>query len=104
MLGFSMRVERADVSAVKDRLAELKRKLHTTPAPRPSALQEYTERLASQEAEKEAFKKRRKEETEAKKAQAKALLQEQEESDEESGIDPAMAAMMGFKGFGTTKR
>lgn len=98
-----MRVERADVSSVKDRLAELKRKMHTSPAPHPSALEEFDQRMAAQEAEKEDFKRRRKEEVRAKKA-AKDGRARDEESDQEEGGNSDVAALMGFKGFGSSKR
>lgn len=97
-----MRVERADVSDVKQRLADLKRKVSATPAPKISALEEYKQRQAAQDAEKEDFKRRRKDEAQAKRM-AKATQEEEEEEGEDT-MDPEIAAMLGFNGFATSKR
>lgn len=96
-----MRVERADVSDVKQRLADLKRKVSATPAPKISALEEYKQRQAAQDAEKEDFKRRRKDEAQAKRL-AKATQEEEEEG--EDTMDPEIAAVLGFNGFATSKR
>eukprot|EP01031_Cornospumella_fuschlensis_P028502 gene28502-34410_t len=99
-LGFSMRVERADVDTVKQKLEELKRKLNTQAAPKLSAVEEYKRKLEEKEAEKQEFKKRRKEEVQAKK-ESKAA-EEAEEDAEEDAAD--VANLMGFKGFSSSKR
>jgi U4/U6.U5 tri-snRNP component SNU23 len=99
-----MRVERASVDSVKQRLAELKRKVSTNPAPRISAIEEYKAKLDLQDAEKEDFKRRRKEESESKRLQAKAVKQTLAEEEESNEMDPDMALMMGFNGFSTSKR
>eukprot|EP01039_Chlorochromonas_danica_P007526 gene7526-8324_t len=105
-LGYSMRVERADVDTVKQRLADLKRKLVTAPAPKLSAVEEYKQKLAKQEAEKEDFKRRRKEEQQSKKSQEKERRHNDDDDEEEviGEVDPALAAMMGMSKFGSTKR
>lgn len=98
-LGFSMRVERSDVLSVKEKLNALKRKLNTPSTVRPSAVEEYNNKLTSQETEKEEFKKRKKEEKLLKKAQ------ECEDNDQKEVVsDPEMAALMGFGGFGGKRK
>jgi hypothetical protein len=60
-LGFSMRVERANVDQVKDRLELLKRKISNKDNVRvPSASEEYESKLALQVAEEERLKRQRK--------------------------------------------
>jgi U4/U6.U5 tri-snRNP component SNU23 len=88
-----MRVERADVSAVKDRLQTIKRKLDEgrTKAV-TSAEDDYEARLAVQVAEDELRKRRRKDEMEAKKKEREAA--------ELESIDPEIAAIMGFGKLG----
>lgn len=103
-LGYSMRVERADVDTVKQRLADLKRKLVTAPAPKLSAVEEYKQKLAKQEAEKEDFKRRRKEEQQSKKAEEKERRRNDDEEEVVGEVDPELAAMMGMSKFGSTKR
>lgn len=98
-LGFSMRVERADVSSVKNRLNELKRKAAVSQSTvgRASAVEEYEQRISQQEAERDAAKKRRKEQAESRKQSAAA-------AEEEDGDDDAIKAMLGFGGFGSSKK
>jgi U4/U6.U5 tri-snRNP component SNU23 len=94
-LGFSMRVERADVTQVKDRISSLKRRIEEQKSrPQKSASDSYEERLAASVAEEEARKKRRKDE--------KKKLEEIQD-DEAEAVDPEIAAMMGFGGFGGGK-
>lgn len=91
-LGFSMRVERANVDKVKERLGLLKKTIidkDTTPV--LSAGDAYERKLALQVAEEEIQKRRKKEEALAKK-------REREEAEMED-IDPEIAALMGFGSF-----
>lgn len=102
-----MRVERANVDDVKERMQRLKSRVASKSGtseeiPQRAAIEEYNERLAAQEEEKESLKRKRKEEAEIKKKQR---LEEQEADQEsEPEGDDEMAQMMGFKGFGSTKR
>jgi len=100
-LGFSMRVERAAVDDVKDRLAALKRKASGVgQVVRAPAYDEYKQKLETVEAEKEANKKRKKDaEQELKASKLKA---DEDIENEQDGSD--IAAMMGFGGFGTSKK
>jgi U4/U6.U5 tri-snRNP component SNU23 len=91
-----MRVERADVSKVKERLDMLKRKIvEKQTAPVKSAVDDYEERLAVIEAEEEFRKKKKKEDLIARK--------KEKEIAEMESVDPEIAAMMGFGGFGSSK-
>jgi U4/U6.U5 tri-snRNP component SNU23 len=98
-----MRVERADVDAVKNKLESLKRKTVSAAAPKTAAIDDYEDRLNKQILEKEAAKKRRKEEEVAKKQEAAAKKASADDEEEEE-VDPDVSAMMGFKGFGSSKR
>lgn len=96
-LGFSMRVRRVGVDEVKERLEALKRKVsQTTSNPKPSAIEEYEERLADRVLLKEKEKRLKKEQ----------LIQQQIEKDSFAleTIDPEIADMMGFQGFGSSKK
>ena len=96
-LGFSMRVERATTDKVKERIELLKRKINDQKtAPATSALDDYDNRLATQVAEQEKQKRQRKEEMAAKKKEKEAAEVEE--------MDPEIAAMMGFGGFGGSKK
>jgi len=110
-LGFSMRVERVGVDAVRNRMETIKRKMEEAKTrPLKSALEEHTSKVALQVAEEEANKRRRKEEATAAKKRSKEEAAaaaggsgeggEEDEAEEDS----EMAAMMGFGGFGTTKK
>lgn len=97
-----MRVERVGVDRVKARIeankkaAEVKR----TAPPKPSAIKEYEDRLADQEEEESRRRQERKEARKAAEAAKKAATKgAEEEEEEEEGIDPEMAALMGFGGF-----
>ena len=107
-LGFSMRVERADVDAVKRRLDDLRQKVVQSKAreaivvTKESTFDDYENKLNVQLMEQEARKKRKRDEAiEAKKKQHQATTEE-EQDEVEGGED--IAAMMGFQGFGTSKR
>jgi U4/U6.U5 tri-snRNP component SNU23 len=88
-----MRVERAGVDKVKERLQNIKRKIEETASkPVVSAIDEHESKVAAQIVEEENKKRKRKEEAEARK-------REQEEAELET-IDPEIAAAMGFGKFG----
>lgn len=100
-LGYSMRVERVDADRVKERLEALKRKAVAVEASntkeKQPAITEYDLRIAERVLQEDMEKKRRKEE--------KLLKQrEQEEKElEDAQVDPDIANMMGFAGFGSSK-
>eukprot|EP00596_Hydrurales_sp_CCMP1899_P011317 CAMPEP_0119038556 /NCGR_PEP_ID=MMETSP1177-20130426/7539_1 /TAXON_ID=2985 /ORGANISM="Ochromonas sp, Strain CCMP1899" /LENGTH=88 /DNA_ID=CAMNT_0007001289 /DNA_START=105 /DNA_END=371 /DNA_ORIENTATION=- len=88
-----MRVERADVSKVKDRLSNIKRKIDDSLNKKPtSAVEDYESKVAAQMADEELRKRRKKEDEQAKKREREAA--------ELETIDPDIAAMMGFGKFG----
>jgi U4/U6.U5 tri-snRNP component SNU23 len=99
-MGHSMRVERADVDTVKDRLAQLKRKVSNISqesVKRPSALEELEKKMEMEAERKEQNKKRKKEELVAKKTEK---VDEAEEDDNEAELQ----AMLGFSGFKSSKK
>lgn len=85
-----MRVERANVSDVKNKLESLKRKSDTI-SPSLSAVEKYDNKIEKAAAEAENLKKAKKERQAALKAEKIAA--------ELEGMDPEMAALMGFSGF-----
>jgi U4/U6.U5 tri-snRNP component SNU23 len=106
-LGFSMRVERADVDTVKSRLEALKKSVAAKSAaallPKTSAIDEYDSRLRADLQEKEALKQKLKKEAEQRKKEKEEEKKAQTEA-ENGEEDGEFAAMMGFKGFGSTKK
>lgn len=91
-LGMSMRVEKSTAEQVRNRLEEVKKQKQGASSSAADFAPDGFEQLAAAAQQKEDDKrsgKRRKAES---------------ESDEEEGIDPAMAEMMGFGGFGTSKK
>lgn len=100
-----MRVERAGVDDVKQKLLELKQKNGAKASTsRPSALEEHDKKIKDLLDQKEALKRKFKDDAEAKKRQ-KIFEQEGEDDDVEAEeIDPDLAAMMGFGGFGSSKK
>ncbi|OQR82703.1 hypothetical protein ACHHYP_15603 [Achlya hypogyna] len=98
-LGFSMRVEKVGVEAVKERLnMASKRKWDPSVAKKPDAVEAYEKKLAEMDAEANLKKKLKKE---AKKQQAAAPAPVDVFATED---EEAMMAMMGFGGFQTTKK
>jgi len=96
-LGFSMRVERVDVDTVKNRLENIKKSIkESSTKVIKTADEDYSDKIALQLIEEENRKKRKREEKESKK-------KEQEEKEAE-GIDPEIAALMGFGGFNSSKK
>lgn len=110
-LGFSMRVERADVDAVKKRMEELKRRVASKAAsallPQVAAIDEYDSRLQADLQEKEALKLKLKREAEERKMVKKAVEEMEKlggEEKEDNCADEEFQAMMGFGGFGSSKK
>ena len=95
--GLSMRVERSTVEQVKAKFAQVKKR-KAEEAANGGKPKEYAERLAIAEADEETLKARKKAKEAAKKAAKKKA--EEEKLQELGGLDPEMAAMMGFSGFG----
>lgn len=92
-----MRVERAGVDKVKERIEMLKRKVREERSgPTTTAIEDYESRLAIHKADGEMRKKKKLDEKLARK-------QEQEIAEMEGGIDPQIAEIMGFGGFGSSK-
>lgn len=111
-LGFSMRVERADVGSVKSRLDEMKRKLdankYAASLPKKSKREVFTDyeaKLNNELAEISTAKQRKKQEKEAakqKEIEEKKAIDEAE-AEGEGADNKEMMAMMGFGAFGSTK-
>ncbi len=92
-----MRVERANVDQVKNRLDMLKRKIVEHDAkPATTAVEDYETKMALLRTEEEFRKKKKKEDMLARK-------KEQEIAEFET-MDPDIAALMGFGGFGSSKK
>jgi U4/U6.U5 tri-snRNP component SNU23 len=92
-----MRVERANTDQVRDRINLLKRKINNDKnAPVTSAVEEYESRVAIQVAEAERLKRQKKEEMLNKR--------KEQEASEMEHVDPEIAALMGFGGFGGSKK
>lgn len=107
-----MRVERADVNDVKNRLNALKRSVASKAAnallPKVAAIDEYDSRLHADLLEKEAVKMKLKKAAEDRKKEKLAVEEleraEEEEGDVEVDQDADFKAMMGFGGFGSSKK
>ncbi|KAE8732666.1 C2H2 and C2HC zinc fingers superfamily protein isoform 2 [Hibiscus syriacus] len=89
-LGMSMRVERASLKQVQERFEQLKKRK----PPGSFSEQDLDERIIKQQEEEEERKRQRRERKKEKKKAA----------EEEPEIDPDVAAMMGFGGFGSSKK
>jgi len=95
-LGMSMRVERASIDSVKERLAALKRKKE-----QPKEDYDLDARIEAMQREEEEAKRRKKEKKKAKKATESTGS---ETAHGQSAVEEGdMAKMMGFAGFGSTK-
>ncbi|KAJ3669296.1 hypothetical protein LUZ60_011246 [Juncus effusus] len=94
-LGMSMRVERSSLSQVQQRFESLKKR---KPAGTFSE-QDLDERIQKHQEEEEERKRLRKEKKKEKKEKEKAVAQEEQEE-----VDPEFLAVMGFGGFGTSKK
>ena len=85
---------------VKDKLDSLKRKISEQQqhqSDRPSAIEEYESRVAIKKAEEENRKRKKREDEAARK-------REGELAEMEAGIDPEIAQLMGFGGFGGSRK
>ena len=91
-LGLSMRVERSTVDQVKARFDHHKRKKEEEMKNGPV---DFSKRMALADQDEEELKRARKERKQAKKQKA-----ETGNDDAADEIDPELAAMMGFGGFG----
>lgn len=94
-LGMSMKVERSSLDQVKNRFAMNKKKLEEKKKD-----YDFEERVAELREEEEKAREYRKE----KRKDKKRKLQKEDDSLDGMGMDPAMAATMGFSGFGSSKR
>ncbi|XP_047342219.1 zinc finger matrin-type protein 2-like [Impatiens glandulifera] len=93
-LGMSMRVERASLEKVQERFGILKKRKDVE----SFTEKDLDERILKQQQEEEERKRQRREK---KKEKKKEMLAEEETTKE---IDPDVAAMMGFGGFGSSKK
>ncbi|XP_024027496.1 zinc finger matrin-type protein 2 [Morus notabilis] len=91
-LGMSMRVERASLKQVQERFEVLKKRKD----PGSFSEQDLDERILKQQQEEEERKRQRRERKKEKKREKAA--------EEEPEVDPDIAAMMGFGGFGSSKK
>ena len=107
-LGFSMRTERSNVNQVKDRLAALKKKredMAAAPKTTAARVEGYEKRMRDKEEEEERAKAEKKESAKRRRMENKAKQQLSCADDEEGDPQAAeMAAMMGFGGFGSSKK
>lgn len=113
-LGYSMRVERSTKEQVSSRLAMLAKEKESTSSLLDSVEEEsFYDIVKSKDEEakrrKEERARKRKERKLKKKQEQREPIKEEEKIDEENaeteeveegGIDPSLAAMMGFSGFG----
>ncbi|KAL4592621.1 hypothetical protein LXL04_005623 [Taraxacum kok-saghyz] len=91
-LGMSMRVERASLEQVQQRFENLKKRKD----PGTFTEQDLDDRILKQQQEEEERKKQKRERKKEKNKE-KAVKEEVE-------VDPDVAAMMGFGGFGSSKK
>jgi len=103
-LGYSMRTEKSTLSDVQERLSLLKRKREEEDERKRTTgngmKNDEPDLEASIEEKDEEITRRRAERKRKKEEKKKA---QEEEVEYEAELDPGMAAMMGFSGFGTTK-
>ncbi len=94
-LGMSMRVEQSSLEQVKNRLAQHKSKQQQGSKQEDYLPDGIDKRLVeAEEAEQRAKEERRE----------RKKREREEEEEEDDGMDPEMRAMMGFGGFGSSKR
>jgi len=92
-----MRVERASVDQVKERFRTIRRRLEEEKSKvKVSAVDEYEARIAQQLIEEEEKKKKKRELALAKKTEKEAA--------ELENADPEIAEILGFVGFGGSKK
>lgn len=97
--GVSMRVERSTVEQVKAKFVEVKKRKAEAAKNEGKG---FEERLAIAYEDEDAARARKKAKEAAKKAKKKA--EDEAKTAELGGLDPEMAAMMGFAGFGGGKK
>ncbi|KAL4438504.1 hypothetical protein ABPG77_000152 [Micractinium sp. CCAP 211/92] len=95
-LGMSMRVEKSTAEQVRARLEEAKKRKQGGESSAADFAPDGFEQLAAQQKKKEEEQRSGK--------RRKGGSDSEEEEEEEEDADPEMAAMMGFGGFGTTKK
>jgi U4/U6.U5 tri-snRNP component SNU23 len=118
-LGFSMRVEKKGLSSVKEKLAGLKRKLkdggETIPITTTTSSSSSSSSSSSKEGDgtgadadgaenKQAHPEHKKKRREGGNGSDDQQGKGEKEEEDDEGVDPEMAAMMGFGGFGGSKR
>ncbi|KAI7845920.1 hypothetical protein COHA_000466 [Chlorella ohadii] len=94
-LGMSMRVEKSTAEQVRQRLEEAKKRKEGGSSSAADFAPDGFEQLAQKEAAKEE---------ERRSGKRRRGGSEEEEEEEEEDVDPEMAALMGFGGFGTSKK
>jgi len=104
-LGFSMRVERSTNDQVKDRLKKLAaaKKAKEQSDKIIDEVTDFNELVKKKDEENKRLREERKQQRKERKKRERELLKEQqqeEESEGVEGIDPDMAAIIGFSGFG----
>jgi U4/U6.U5 tri-snRNP component SNU23 len=104
-LGYTMRVERSTTDQVKNRLERLAKEQEKKNDPLESTTSSNFEDVVKQkdnEAQNRKEERARKRKERKKKAQEEPVEEDEDEEEqvETGGMDPAMAAMMGFSGFG----
>ncbi|PRW61183.1 zinc finger matrin-type 2-like [Chlorella sorokiniana] len=94
-LGMSMRVEKSTAEQVRQRLEEAKKRKEGGSSSvadfAPDGFEQLAQKEAAKEEERRSGKRRR-------------GGSDGEDNDEEEDVDPEMAALMGFGGFGTSKK
>lgn len=95
-LGMSMKVERSSLDQVKARFASLKKKKEDDSERSYS----FQSNVADAKEEEEKYKAHLRE----KKQEKKRKEREEREAAATDGVDPDMAAIMGFSGFGTSSK
>ena len=91
----SMKIERSSLDQVKNRFSANKKKLEEKKKD-----YDFEERVAELREEEEKAREYRKE----KRKEKKRKLQKEDDNQGAFGMDPSIAATMGFSGFGTSKR
>ena len=105
-LGYSMRTEKSSLTEVEEKLAMLKRKreedssknMLTKSVPEKSdedRIKELNDEIKGKDEERARLRAERK-----RKKKEKKIVENTDEEEFEAAIDPALAAMMGFSGFG----
>jgi U4/U6.U5 tri-snRNP component SNU23 len=103
-LGYTMRVERSTTDEIKNRLERLTKEKEKKNNPLESAASSFEDLVKQKddEAQNRKEERARKRKERKKKAQVEPVEEDGEEEEQvgTGGMDPAMAAMMGFSGFG----